>query len=88
MNRQRSLRNKPVKIPYVHHDAGRVVIRRFDPVRDSLDELTRMLHRAFVRFGGMGLNCTDVDQPLSVTRACATRGACYVSVFLTNRVDW
>jgi GNAT superfamily N-acetyltransferase len=78
--KQRTALKKPVKVAYAHRGMPRVIIRRFDPERDSFDELTLVLHRAFARLGGMGLNCTCVDQPVSVTKARATRGDCYVAV--------
>ncbi|MGF6921073.1 GNAT family N-acetyltransferase [Paraburkholderia sp. 40] len=71
---------KSVDVTYVGRGMGRIVLRRFDPERDSFDELTAMLHRAFARLGAMGLNCTCTDQPVSVTKARATRGDCYVVV--------
>lgn len=80
MLKQRAAVKKPVRIAYVRRGTGSIVLRRFDPARDSFDELTGMLHRAFARLGAMGLNCTCVDQPVSVTRARATRGDCYVAV--------
>lgn len=59
---------------------GRVVLRRFDPSRDSYEQLTAMLHRAFARLGLMGLNCTCVDQDVTVTKQRAQGGDCYVVV--------
>jgi GNAT superfamily N-acetyltransferase len=47
---------------------------------DSLDELTVMLQRAFSRLGQMGLNCTCIDQSVTVTRERIEKGACYVAV--------
>jgi GNAT superfamily N-acetyltransferase len=58
----------------------RLVLRRFDPARDSLDELTGTLHRSFARLGAMGLNCTCVDQSCRTTLERLTRGDCYVAV--------
>lgn len=78
--RQHAAVKQPVQITYLRHGIGSVVFRRFDPARDSFDELTGMLHRAFARLGAMGLNCTCVDQPASVTKARATRGDCFVAV--------
>lgn len=74
---------KPIqrtKVAYVHRGIEPVEIRRFDPARDSFDELTDMLHRAFARLGAMGLDCTCVDQSVSVTRSRAMRGDCHVAV--------
>jgi GNAT superfamily N-acetyltransferase len=58
----------------------RLVLRRFDPVRDSLDELTGILHRSFARLGAMGLNCTCVDQSCRTTLERVARGECYVAL--------
>jgi GNAT superfamily N-acetyltransferase len=77
--KQRTALKKHVKVAYVRQGMPGVVIRRFDNACDSFDELTSVLHRAFARLGGMGLNCTCVDQPVSVTKARATRGDCYVA---------
>ncbi|BCF94490.1 hypothetical protein PPGU16_75570 (plasmid) [Paraburkholderia largidicola] len=57
-----------------------MVLRRFDPSRDSYEQLTTMLHRAFARLGMMGLNCTCVDQDVAVTMKRAQRGDCFVMV--------
>jgi len=76
----RRTRKKPAKIAYAHRGMESVGIRRFDASRDSFEELTSVLHRAFARLGAMGLNCTCVDQPASVTRARATCGDCYIAV--------
>jgi GNAT superfamily N-acetyltransferase len=59
---------------------GSVVLRRFDPSRDSYEALTTMLHHAFARLGMMGLNCTCVDQDVIVTERRATAGDCFVVV--------
>ena len=80
MSKQRTATKNHARISYVHRGVGSVVLRRFDPASDSFDELTQMLHRSFARLGGMGLNCTCVDQSALVTRARAMRGDCYVSV--------
>jgi GNAT superfamily N-acetyltransferase len=58
----------------------RLVLRRLDPVRDSLSELTEILHRSFARLGAMGLNCTCVDQSCRTTLERAARGDCYVAI--------
>jgi GNAT superfamily N-acetyltransferase len=57
----------------------KLILRRFDPARDSYEELTSLLHHAFVRLGEMGLNCTCVDQTDSVTRQRAESGDCFVA---------
>lgn len=59
---------------------GSVVLRRFDPSRDSYEQLTTMLHRSFARLGMMGLNCTCVDQDVAVTKQRAQSGDCFVVV--------
>jgi GNAT superfamily N-acetyltransferase len=59
--------------------AGSVTLRRFDPARDSYQQLTAMLHRAFTRLGMMGLNCLCVDQTEAVTRERARGGDCFVA---------
>ncbi|MDB5781199.1 GNAT family N-acetyltransferase [Caballeronia mineralivorans] len=80
MSTQRTTTKSHTRISYVHRGIGSVVLRRFDPASDSFEELTQMLHRSFARLGGMGLNCTCVDQSALVTRARAMRGDCYVAV--------
>jgi len=80
MSKQRTATKNHTRISYVHRGVGSVVLRRFDPACDSFEELTQMLHRSFARLGGMGLNCTCVDQSALVTRARAMRGDCYVAV--------
>ncbi|MEQ5843854.1 GNAT family N-acetyltransferase [Paraburkholderia acidicola] len=80
MLQQRVAMKRPVAITYVHRGMGNITLRRFDPTRDSFDELTAMLHRAFARLGEMGLNCTCVDQPVSITQARALSGDCHVAV--------
>jgi GNAT superfamily N-acetyltransferase len=80
MSKQRTATKNHTRISYVHRGVGSVVLRRFDSACDSFDELTQMLHRSFARLGGMGLNCTCVDQSALVTRARAMGGDCYVAV--------
>jgi len=80
MPKQRTVMKSHARITSVHRGIGSVVIRRFDPARDSFDELTEMLHRAFSRLGAIGLNCTCVDQSSQVTKERAMRGDCYVAV--------
>jgi len=69
-------------MPLAHVKRGirNVVLRRFDSSRDSYDQLTTMLHRAFARLGSMGLNCTCVDQDVAVTKRRAQAGDCFVVV--------
>lgn len=71
-------RNTVVRIK--GRENGRAVLRRFDPSRDSYEQLTEMLHRAFSRLGTMKLNCTCVDQDASVTRQRVQAGDCFVVV--------
>lgn len=59
---------------------GRMVMRRFDPQRDSWEQLTRLLHRAFARLAALGLHCNCVDQTAAVTRQRALAGECFVAV--------
>jgi len=59
---------------------GSVVLRRFDPSRDSYGQLTSMLHRAFARLGMMGLNCLCAAQTPSATKQRARAGDCFVAV--------
>lgn len=47
---------------------------------DSLEELTRVIHRAYARLGAMGLNFTAVDQPVEVTKQRVRRGVCFIAV--------
>ncbi|RKP48174.1 GNAT family N-acetyltransferase [Trinickia fusca] len=59
---------------------SRVVLRRFDPARDSYDRLTTLLHRAFAPLVAMGFNCKSASQPPDVTQARAQAGECFVAV--------
>ncbi len=54
-------------------------IRRLRP-SDSLDELTRLLHRAFDALVHDGLVCECSHQTLERTRQRAARGECFVAV--------
>jgi GNAT superfamily N-acetyltransferase len=76
---QRAVQKKSIQVSYRRGPLARVVVRRFDPARDSFDEMTDLLHRAFARLGAMGLNCTCVDQPVSVTNARAAAGDCFIA---------
>jgi len=74
----------PAAKPAARSDAaprgtGSVTLRRFDPARDSYEQLTAMLHRAFARLGMMGLNCLCVDQTEPATRERARGGDCFVA---------
>lgn len=59
---------------------GRLVLRHFDPQRDSWERLTQLLHRAFTRLASLGLHCASADQAASATRARALAGDCFVAV--------
>ncbi|HEY4297358.1 MAG TPA: GNAT family N-acetyltransferase [Paraburkholderia sp.] len=59
---------------------GRVVVRPFDARRDSWEQLTSLLHRAFVPLARIGLHCRCADQNAGVTRERAEAGECFVSV--------
>lgn len=80
MSKQHTIARKHTRITSAYRGIGHVVLRRFDPVHDSYDQLTAMLHRAFARLGMMGLNCTCVDQSSAVTRQRALAGDCFVAV--------
>ncbi len=45
---------------------------------DSLDDITRLLHRAYASLGAMGLNYTAVDQTPAMTLTRVQRGQCFV----------
>ncbi|MBB3002354.1 GNAT superfamily N-acetyltransferase [Paraburkholderia tropica] len=59
---------------------GRLVLRRFDPQRDSWEQLTQLLHRAFARLASLGLHCACADQGAGATRQRALAGDCFVAV--------
>jgi len=46
---------------------------------DSIEDITALLHRAYARLGGMGLNYTAVDQSPEVTVRRINGGACFVA---------
>jgi GNAT superfamily N-acetyltransferase len=71
---------RPPRVAHVQRGIGGIEVRRFDSRHDSFEQLTEMLHRSFARLGGMGLNCTCVDQTARVTEQRAKRGECYVAV--------
>jgi GNAT superfamily N-acetyltransferase len=56
-----------------------ITIRPIDP-RDSIEELTALLHRSYAPPDAMGLNYTAVDQSVSVTRSRIDEETCYVAV--------
>jgi len=47
--------------------------------RDTFEELTTLLHRAYARLGEMGLNYTAVDQSAEVTANRIVGGQCFVA---------
>ncbi len=79
MQKQQTAAGQKTRIETVQRSGG-AVLRRFDPARDSYEQLTGMLHRAFARLGAMGLNCLCVDQATSSTRQRALAGDCFVAV--------
>lgn len=46
---------------------------------DSLEELTKLLHRAYKPLGDAGMNFTAVDQSVEKTRERASLGVCFVA---------
>ncbi|MEX3966802.1 GNAT family N-acetyltransferase [Paraburkholderia sp. EG286B] len=80
MSRRRSTTARHASLARSKRSIGSVVLRRFDPSRDSYEQFTTMLHRAFARLGMLGLNCTCVDQDVSVTMRRAQAGDCFVVV--------
>ena len=55
-----------------------LLIRQLSPA-DSLEELTRLLHRAYAQLGAMGLNYTAVNQPIETTVRRLSGGHCFVA---------
>ena len=47
---------------------------------DSLDELTRLLHRAFAELALRGIECQCASQSVARTRARVERGDCFIAV--------
>ncbi|CAD6531016.1 GNAT family N-acetyltransferase [Paraburkholderia sabiae] len=80
MSKHHATVDEPSPLACVKRGIGSMVLRRFDPSRDSYEQLTAMLHRAFARLGMMGLNCTCVDQDVAVTIRRAEAGDCFVVV--------
>ena len=54
-------------------------IRRLSST-DSIDEIIRMLQRAFAPMASLGANCLGVDQSASTTRQRMERGDCLLAV--------
>jgi GNAT superfamily N-acetyltransferase len=55
-----------------------VVIRPLE-ARDSIDELTELLHRAYAKFAQIGIQMKAANQPASETRSRILRGECLVA---------
>lgn len=53
-------------------------IRLFDESRDSVEELTDLLHRAYKRLADMGLNFIATFQSVEYTRNYFKKGECYI----------
>lgn len=53
-------------------------IRLFDESRDSVEELTELLHRAYKRLADMGLNFIATFQSVEYTRNYFKKGECYI----------
>lgn len=53
-------------------------IRLFDAQRDSIEELTELLHKAYKRLADMGLNFIATKQDAEYTRKYMEKGECYV----------
>lgn len=55
-------------------------IRRLDR-RDSLEDLTSMLHRAFAPMGRRGISCTCFNQTVEATAQRVQHGDCFVTEY-------
>lgn len=53
-------------------------IRLFDESKDSVEELTNLLHRAYKRLADMGLNFIATFQSAEYTRNYLKKGECYI----------
>ncbi len=53
-------------------------IRLFDESKDSVEELTELLHRAYKRLADMGLNFIATFQSVDYTRNYLKKGECYI----------
>jgi GNAT superfamily N-acetyltransferase len=80
MLNRRSTLGTPTCNGRIPRGIGGMLVRRFDPATDSYEDMTQLLHRAFTRLGRMGLNCTCVDQPASITLERAFSGDCFVAL--------
>lgn len=54
------------------------IIRQFDEEKDSVSELTNLLHRAYKRLADMGLNFIATKQDAEYTRNYLKKGICYI----------
>lgn len=67
-----------------------LTVRRLDS-KDSVDDLTDLLHEAYSPLGAMGLNYTAVDQDSATTLRRIDRGECLVAVLddrIVGTVTW
>jgi len=55
-------------------------LREFDIEKDSVEELTDLLHRAYKRLKDMGLNYEATNQDAEKTRKLVKKGICFVLV--------
>lgn len=65
--------------------SAQVAVRPFRS-DDSIDELTRLLHRAYAALARMGLNYTAADQSPQTTRMRVEHGQCFVAIEHTRIV--
>lgn len=66
-------------MPTREETSQQVVVRRLSP-RDSIPEITKLLHRAYAKQVAMGLRPLAGRQDDSVTRERAQNSECYVAV--------
>jgi len=62
-------------------DMSAITIDFYDSIRDSLDEITNMLHRAYAGLAEMGFNYVAATQSTVVTQKRLTAGIPYVARF-------
>jgi GNAT superfamily N-acetyltransferase len=60
-------------------DMSAITIDFYDPTRDSLDEITNILHRAYARLAEMGFNYVAATQSTVVTQERLIAGIPYVA---------
>jgi len=63
----------------MEEDAELIVVRRLNE-EDDLEELTRLLHRAYAQLAAMGLQFVATRQDVETTRARISGAECYVAV--------